>query len=73
MGPTLTKPEVRALILDCLRNERSRADGPWQYEVLYGALVLCQTLILGYSDFNFRRASSRRNCQSTPRCVAFTT
>ena len=40
-------------------------------------LFLCQTihffptlLILGYSRFNFVRASSILNCQLTPRCLA---
>lgn len=33
-------------------------------------LVRLQVLILGYSRFSFRRASSILNCQSTPRCFA---
>ena len=33
-------------------------------------LVPHPLLILGYSRFNFVRASSILNCQSTPRCLA---
>ena len=38
--------------------------------VLQGMLVPHPLLILGYSRFNFVRASSILNCQSTPRCLA---
>src|SRR5215475_3252163 len=34
------------------------------------AVVPHPLLILGYSRFNFVRASSISNCQSTPRCLA---
>ena len=39
-------------------------------ELLKHELVPHPLLILGYSRFNFVRASSILNCQSTPRCLA---
>jgi len=45
--------------------EARQAGAPYNW-----SLVPHPLLILGYSRFNFVRASSILNCQSTPRCLA---
>ncbi len=44
--------------------------GQYLWEIRERDLVPHPLLILGYSRFNFVRASSILNCQSTPRCLA---